>query len=186
MDIFQSYYTLDKGWLDPLPNLDSPQTLVLGFGHADFLTQLEPFNEINRQYPNSVIAGCSTPAGILDNRVEKEGLVISITRFCDTRLSYVAIEKRYEESSAELGNRIALEVKEDSLVAVLTFADGVAVNGSQYMEGIGDIVAGTRAETRASKVVVTGGLAAESGEQTQSWVLKQGRPKKATASAIGF
>ncbi len=178
MDIFQSYYTLDKGWIDPLPNLDSPQTLVLVFGHAVFLTQLEPFNEINRQYPNSVVAGCSTPAGILDNRVEKEGLVLSITRFCDTRLSYVAIEKRHEENSAELGNRIALEVKEDSLVAVLTFADGAAVNGSQYMQGI--------SETLSSKVVVTGGLAADSGKQTQSWVLKQGRPKKATASAIGF
>ncbi len=178
MDIFQSYYTLDKGWLDPLPDLDSPQTLVLVFGHAGFFTQRDPFNEINRQYPNSVIAGCSTPAVILDDRVEMQGLVISITRFCDTRLSYVAVEKRHEESSVELGSRVASEVQEDSLVAILTFADGAEVNGSQYMQGVSQAI--------ASKVVVTGGLAADNGKQTQSWVLKQGKPRKSTASAIGF
>ncbi len=178
MDNFQTYYSAKEGWHDPFPDLDSPQTLILVFGHPDFLAQHQPFIDIEKKYPNSVLIGCSGPAGILGDEVVKEGMVISITRFCDTRLNLVSMGKKEQESSVELGNRVAEKLKEDTLVAILTFADGAAVNGSQYMQGINQIT--------GNNTVVTGGLAANSGGASQSWVMKGSRPRINIASAIGF
>ncbi len=178
MDNFQTYYSTDKGWHDPFPNYDSPQTLILVFGHSDYLKHPKPFIDIEKKYPNSVVAGCSAPAGILGDKVVKEGLVISITRFCNTRLNFVAVEKKPHEDSVELGNRLTKKIKEDSLVAMLTFADVSDVNGSQYMEGINQIT--------GNQVVVTGGLAGDCDESLQGWVIKGYRPHTEIASAIGF
>ncbi len=178
MDIFQTYYTVSKGWRDPLPHLDSPQTLVLVFGHANYLTISEPFKDILARYPNSVIAGCSTPAGILGDRVARKRLVISVTQFFDTRLQGVAIEKKESETSLELGSQVASLLKEDSLVGILTFADSTVINGSQYLQGIEQIV--------DNDIVITGGLSANSGGTSKNWVLKAGRAQEKVTCAIGF
>ena len=178
MDIFQSHYTTTKGWSDELPDYNSPQTLVLVFGHSSFLEQQEPFQEIINKYPDSIIAGCSTPAVVLDHKVNKQGVVISVTRFWNTRLRISTREIKPDETPETLGKQLAEEIKEDSLSAILTFADGLSINGSQYIQGI-DRVAG-------KTMVVTGGLAAYCGKPAKSWVLSNGIPKTKTACVIGF
>ncbi len=178
MDIFQSHYIDGQGWSAPLPDYNSVQTLVLVFGHSSFLKKSEPFQEIIKKYPDSIIAGCSTPAVILGESVHKHGLVISVTRFWSTSLRLSTQKMQPGEEAETLGRSLAKQVHEDSLSAVLTFADGIHINGSQYIQGISHILGHHR--------VIAGGLSAYCGEHPESWVLKNGKPETNVASIIGL
>ena len=75
-------YTPESGWsVDALPDLDSEQTLVVVFGHSEFLDATTPFEELSKAYPNSHLVGCSTAGEIFGTEVRDDTLAVAVTRF---------------------------------------------------------------------------------------------------------
>src|SRR5258708_39511773 len=63
-------YTPQTGWsVNPLPALDSENTLVLVFGAPEFIDTPEPISQIVKAYPKSRIVGCSTAGELLGSNL---------------------------------------------------------------------------------------------------------------------
>lgn len=169
----------EGGWSKPLDtSLDSPQTLITVFGTANSSQVAPVINEINHQFPKSLVIGASTAGEILQEELFEGSVVVAIAKFHSTSLKSFSIEVDGSESSYENGAKIAQSLAAENLKAVFVLSDGLKVNGSKLTQGI-------NAEF-SDQVVVTGGLAADDDRFTQTWVVVDGKPVSGYITAIGF
>jgi hypothetical protein len=78
-------HTLGGGWSVPsFPELDSPNTLVIAFGGADYRAESEAFADLARAYPRSVRVGCSTSGEIDGAAIHDRTLTVAVLRFDKT------------------------------------------------------------------------------------------------------
>ena len=173
-----SYDAASRSWSEPLPELDSPRTLVLCFGASHFEPFQEALDAIQRVYPSSVILGCSTSGEIHGTEVRDDSLCVGIVRFAHTELSVVSASIDHSEDSYEVGARIARELWREDLRAVLILSDGLIVNGSALVRGVNSQLPG--------EVIVTGGLAGDGPRFEKTWILEGGECVSNAISAVGF
>ena len=179
MDLITFAHTAAGGWsIDPLPQLDSPRTLVLVFGAPERRAQPEAFAALAAAYPNAHILGCSTAGEILGTTIADESLAVAVARFAhtDVKTAYAAVEGPDDTQAA--GQALARQLFAPNLRGVLVLSDGHNVNGSALVRGLNDEL--------PDPVVVTGGLAGDGDRFEQTWVLKEGRPQAGFVSAVGF
>lgn len=178
MDIELVRWTRD-GWERPLPDLDSPGTLVLAFGAASLSEVEEPWIELRATFPTSTVLGCSTAGEILGDAVLDDGLSVAIARFEDVRITTasVAIEGR---TPYELGSEIgsALKAADPGLATAFVLSDGIGVNGSRLVQGLTSAI--------GPDVVLTGGLAADGDRFERTWVVVDGVPIAGYVTAVGL
>ncbi len=149
-------------WSTPLPDLDSPRTLVLAFGAPELGTEDRAIGALRQQYPSSIILGCSTAGEISGATVQDRTLVASITRFAKTDLRLVAVPSG--ENAYDAARRLAAQLNaHPGLQGVLVLADGLHVNGSELARGLNEVFAGT--------IPVAGGLAGDGVAFRETWVL---------------
>ena len=173
-------YTPESGWsVDALPDLDSEQTLVVVFGHSEFLDATTPFEELSKAYPNSHLVGCSTAGEIFGTEVRDDTLAVAVTRFDHTRLKTTTTSVITPEDSFRAGEELARSLSSDATPkGVFVLADGLGVNGTLLAAGLNSVL--------SEGVVVTGGLAADGDRFQRTWVLSEGAPKGGTISAVAF
>ena len=161
--------------------LDSPQTLVLVFASAPkekVETVVENLKEI---YAQAVIVGASTSGEIYHDSVYEESIVVSVSRFEQTRLKlqdgdeYCGITP---QNSFEKGVKIAQALKNDRLKGIFILADGLHTNGSKLTQGIASVI--------GSEAVVSGGLAGDMDRFEETWVIKNAQIVSKEVCAVGF
>ena len=103
------------------------------------------------QFPNATIIGASTDGEICNDEVTTQKSVISITLFEHTQLK-IAYADRQE--SFNNGVEIAQKLVTEDTKLLLSFADGIACNGEEYLNGIASI---------APHLTIAGGLAGDNG-----------------------
>lgn len=157
--------------------------LVLAFGATGILDDPQAFDALRRLYPSACIVGCSTGGEILNDAVQDDSLVITAAAFQTSRVREAHVTIREGEGSHTTGARLARALlnqgpNRQPLVHVLVLADGVHLNGSSFIRGVG-------AELPRD-VSVTGGLAAdgEHFERTPLWA--NGMLGAPGALAVGF
>lgn len=178
MQAVLNYFTLDKGWSQPLPALDSPQTLVIVFCHPEFKHYQTALEDIHRYYAQSIIVGCSSSASIFYGRIIEEGLVIGIVRFHKTRLQASSARLPSPYDSWQAGKQLAKQLHQPDLKGVLLLSDGLYTNGVELLRGLTDHL--------LHSVPIVGGLASDGGRFQETWVLHQGKPTAQIVYAIGF
>lgn len=178
MKTFSTSYSRGGGWSDPLPNMDSINTLVLVFGTRSFSGSNAIFDELKDKYKQAVIAGCSTAGEIMGEAVFDETLVVSITQFENTQIRLFTTPVLSMDASLEVGSEIAKNLKSDDLKGVLVLADGLNVNGTDLVKGINSHL--------DESVKVTGGLAGDGEIFEQTWILVDGMPQSQYVCGIGF
>lgn len=178
MKTFSTSYTKATGWKKPLPKLDSARTLILVFCAPAYHDFTEPFYALNAQYPESIIAGCSTAGEILNDEVLDDSLVISITQFDKTDLKLFITSLQSMEDSFQAGKKIAASLDSHDLAGVLVLADGLNTNGT-------DLVKGVNANLK-QHALVTGGLAGDGSDFSRTWILVKGIPRQQFVCGIGF
>lgn len=178
MKVITTNFQKSKGWSTPLPDADSPQTLILVFGAPSFINNQEPFQELSEKYPHSIIAGCSTAGEIFNDHILDDSLVVSITQFTHTQIRLYTAPIRHAEQSFETGTDIAKHLSGQELSAVLVLTDGLVMNGTEFVKGVNTQL--------TEKVLVTGGLAADGSAFKETWILVDGRPKPGYAAGVGF
>lgn len=169
----------DKGWLTPLPvELDSPQTLVLAFGAADYAERPQAFAELAAALPRSVLVGCSTSGEIAGAQVSDASVSVAVARFEHTTLRRAITEVRGVDDSRAAGARLAAQLPAKGLRAVFVLSDGLHVNGTALVEGLGGAL--------PDGVSITGGLAGDGARFERTWILDRAQPRERHVSAVGL
>lgn len=179
MEIHALHYDRKEKWsVKNWPKIDSPQTLILLFGASSFIDSPDPIDDLLREYPKSMVIGCSTAGEILRTQIFDESVSVVIVRFDHTGLKIASAPARSVGGSFEAGRHIAQQLYDPALKGILVLSDGLHVNGSELVRGLNSGV--------PASVVVTGGLAADGDRFRRTWVLQDRRPQTGYVTAVGF
>lgn len=179
-DIETFAYDIDRAsWtVSPLPDLDSPKTLVLAFGASEMIDHRPVFEALRKQYPASHVVGCSTAGEIAGTTVSDGTLSVTVTRFQRSRLASTSVVVGDAAGSFPAGQVLAHKLDGADLRAVLLLAEGMDVSGAELLGGVQSVV--------DERVVVCGGLAGDGIRFEQTWVLSGGKVQGGLVTAVGF
>ncbi|MFT6183389.1 MAG: hypothetical protein ACJAU0_000750 [Flavobacteriales bacterium] len=152
--------------------------LVLGFGNIDLLAKAEIHSSLQRKYRNALVVLASTAGEIQFDQVNDNTVVANALQFEKTRLEHVQIDIKDYETSREAGKTLSNQLPKEGLKHVLVISDGISVNGDELVQGLN--------ENLGPKVLITGGMAADSGRFKQTLVGAVSQPLAGAIVAIGF
>ncbi|SFU35003.1 FIST signal transduction protein [Pseudoduganella namucuonensis] len=152
--------------------------LLLVFGARRLLQDPALFPMLRLACPAALIAGCSTAGEIRGTEVRDDSIVLTAVRFAGTRVRIVAAQLDSAADSRHAGEALIHQLLGDRLRHVLVFSDGLAVNGSELVQGL-------RA-TLPAGVNVTGGLAGDGADFGATVVLANAPAAPRQIAAIGF
>ena len=174
-----SYDLTSSKWAESLPALDSPRTLVLGFGAPEMIDSPAAFGELAKQYPRSLVIGCSSAGEIHGTTVRDHSLSVTVTKFDKTDLQLASLEVRSAADSFTAGSQLAKRLAtKPGLRGVLILSEGLHVNGSELIRGLNDVL--------DDGVVVTGGLSGDGAAFKRTWVAIGGKLRSDVVAAVGF
>lgn len=158
--------------------LPADADLLLVFGARQLLQEPALFPRLRQACPAALVAGCSTAGEICGTEVRDGSIVLTAVRFADTRVKLVAAQLELASDSRHAGEALIHQLRDDKLRHVLVFSDGLAVNGSELVQGL-------RAALPAG-VNVTGGLAGDGADFGATVVLANAPAAPHQIAAIGF
>jgi hypothetical protein len=175
----QIQWNPSSGWdiLSPQSNLAHAQWVMAFAGvdraHADFLY---PF--LRERYPKAEILIASSAGEILGRQVFDDTITVTAVSFEHSTLKSVELNVEQFGDPAACGKAIAAELKGQGLKHVFVISDGISVNGDRLVEALN--------EELSPAVLVTGGLAGDSGRFTRTFVGLNGEAKANRIAAVGF
>lgn len=160
--------------LAPLARIEP--TLLLAFGAGDLLRAAAA--PLAAAFPAASRAGCSTAGEISAAGVGDASCVLTALHFTKTTLRQATTRLTGMEDSAAAGRRLAEQVPSSGLRMVLVFGQGVRINGSALLVGIGEVL--------GSELPVAGGLAGDGSAFRETWVLDDAGASTDRIVALGF
>jgi hypothetical protein len=158
--------------------MDSERTLVLAFGAPEFERDPRPFDDLARAFPTSRILGCSTAGEIIGADLRDHSVVVAAARFASSTLRTASATVGTPDGSYSAGRDVGRQLADPALRGVLVLSDGLAVNGSELVRGLGEVL--------PPSVVITGGLAADGDRFERTWVLGDGGPASGIVRGVGL
>ncbi len=171
-------HSLDGGWSAPLPDIDSPETLVLVFGAPEYRDDVSALRELAEAFPGSHLIGCSTAGEVFGSQIRDRSLAVAALRFEQTRLECASAPVASQADSHAAGHKIAERLLDDDLRAVFVLSDGLHVNGTALSAGLNSVL--------PPSVVVTGGLAGDGSRFESTWTLAGGELEDNRVVAVGM
>lgn len=171
-------YRKASGWSQAFPKLDSPSTLVVAFAGPRYDDAPGAIAELAAAYPSSVLCGCSTSGEIAGAGVSDDSISVGVIKFERSRLAFASAPVRTAADSIRAGDSLGRQLEAPGLRAVLVFADGLNVNGTDLVRGISSVL--------SPEVSVTGGLAGDGSDFKRTWVLRNGVPESGHVTAVGI
>ena len=118
-------------------------------------------NYLKSSIKNVKIIGSSTDGEIINGKVTQNKIILNFNIFNDTKCNTIVIEKK--EKSYDLGQKLAKKLLKNDTKLLITFADGINVNGEEFIKGIESI----------NKVIIAGGLAADNALFKETFVFNE-------------
>lgn len=156
----------------------SDANLVLYFGSRRVLADKARFDELRKIFPKAHLLGCSTGGQIHRGDVVDDTIAGIAIQFDATRLKLVCEPVANAGMSYRCGAAIGNALKADDLAGVFILSDGLNVNGSKLVAGITSAVGGN--------IPITGGLAGDDAEFSDTLVGADDSPRANRVAAIGF
>lgn len=179
MKIFQQIWSESQGWDQAIdPELSQQAQLVLVFGSRGVFEEGKQLQEVEKNYPNAYLFGCSTSGEIHGTRVYDDTLAVTAIQFEKTRIKPVCVDLDEASNSREAGTKIAGALEQDGLVHVLALTDGLEINGTEFVAGL--------VNDLPENVTVTGGLAGDGAKFESTLVVAGNARAKRCFAAIGF
>jgi len=165
------------GWAD---DFDQPADadLVLYFGPRAMLAETAHFTALRARFPDAQILGCSTGGQMTDGDVSDRTLTALALDFATTPLRLAQAPVDEPEQSRQAGAEIGGALAAPDLAGIFILSDGLHVNGSALVEGVTSVV--------GPHVPVSGGLAGDGADFTETLVGCNGQPASRTVAAVGF
>ncbi len=167
---------VDAATLHPLADIEP--NLVLVFAAPRFFAEPDFAAQLGSAFPAARRVAVSTAGEISSRGVSEDSAVISAIRFERTPFRIAATDIADMNDSAAAGRRLAQQLQAADLKAVILLSQGVAVNGSDLIAGVVDVL--------GRKVPLTGGLAGDYGAFKRTWTLLDGTVSDRMLTAIGF
>ena len=164
--------------LEPLAALDPH--LVLAFGAPRFFAEPGLAEFLGASFPSARRVGCSTAGEIASGRVTSGALVVTALAFDRPSFTVGSTPFHGLGDSRSAGGRLAGALLGTGARpgAALVLGQGVDVNGSALIEGIG--------ERLGPQTALFGGLAGDDGAFRRTWVLCDGTVSDRVLAAVGF
>jgi hypothetical protein len=178
MKVEQFNWTHDLGWAKLKDaNIGEQANLVLVFGGIDDVHNPARFNELRTMYPTANIVFASTAGEIIGDKVQDNTITATAVWYEKTRLEFCEINVGDNATSMDCGDAIREALNHDDLSHILVISDGSLVNGDELVRGIN--------RGLPSHILVTGGLAADAGRFTKTYVGLNKPPESGKIIAIG-
>ena len=126
-----------------------------GEGEENFKRLLSFLSE---KFPHAIIIAASSDGEICENRVLTQNSVVSVSLFESTQLKSCYIK---DEDSFNEGLFIAKELATPTTKLIIAFADGIATNGDEFLNGIYSV---------SKNIKVAGGLSGDNGKFEKCFV----------------
>lgn len=165
------------GWTRGEPG-DGRPSLVIAFADSRLATLDGPLGDLIDAYPDATVVGCST-AGVITGSTIEDGAVSAVAiEFDRTKVGAAVATVDGAEESRVAGKEIAARLLSPDLRGMIVLSEGLEVNGTELVAGVGDIV--------DESVVVTGGLAGDGDRFERTWVLAEGEIGSNRVVGIGL
>ncbi len=164
--------------LDTQPHQD----LVFAFGDDALMADPASFAQVREAYPGAHLVGCSSCGDVAGEAVHDGSVVLTAVQFENTRVHVACASRLPREDDVALGARLAGKIApvRDGLplAHVLMLSDGVHLNGTRLVAGVGAVL--------PPGVAVTGGLAGDGVQFVHTPVWGEGVLEVPAVVALGF
>ncbi|MEM6516182.1 MAG: FIST N-terminal domain-containing protein [Bacteroidota bacterium] len=164
-------------WLKAIDALNINCDLCLVFASPDFKATQAVVDTLKRQFPKTLIAGCSTAGEISNVSVEDKTISLTAIQFETTKSKLVSFDIKSSDCSFDRGQKIATELMGNDLKHVLIFSDGLNVNGADLVSGL---------KSKFSNVSITGGLAGDGADFKKTFVIANDQIADKTVVGLGL
>jgi len=151
--------------------------LVLYFGSRETLSDSGRYRELREMFPDACLMGCSTDGQICGDEMIESGVNAIAVRFDATTIRTAIEDAPNAGHSRSYGEAIGRTLASDDLAGVFVLSDGLAVNGSELVAGIG---------MHVGNVPISGGLAGDGSQFIETMVGLNCPPESGKIAAIGF
>ena len=176
---FQQEHLPAKAALSKLPS-KSPlpeANWVLVFTSSARLKERGFTKTLQKRYPNAEIIGCSTSGEINAEGAHDDSVQITAMLWERSTLKFLAKPINTMAQSHALGAQIASELQQPDLKGVFLLSDGLNINGSELVEGVQEVL---------SNIPITGGLAGDGTDFTQTLLLHHSQVSDRIVIAVGI
>jgi len=159
MKTYNTVYTDDnslKEFLKKIPKKENLIQIFSGVLDEDKIKHI--LKLITNNYPNANIIGSTSNGEITDAKVVSNKIVISVSVFDKARVKTLLHKK--DKSSFDCGKDFANKIITPQSKVLIAFADGLNVNGEEFLKGIEQV----------SDITVAGGLAGDNGKFKKTFV----------------
>ena len=177
MKVNQFKWTQSKGW-NPELTKGSDVSVLLVFGNRQQLQQSNILESLKSNFPQSIIIGGSTSGEILDNEVFDNSVVVTALTFEKTKIKLGFVDCDSNEKSFAAGEDLARNFEHSQLKHVLVMSNGLHVNGTELARGMSKVL--------PPNVAVTGGLAGDAADFTETYVVTNEIQSSVGVAAIGL
>lgn len=153
-------------------------SFVLAFGGVDVVPQSFVYDDLRARFPKADIVVASTAGEIAGDRVMDESVSATAVALEKTRHKAVGVNVSDFADSFQVGKTLQASLLNENLRHILVISDGSNVNGDALSAGLNDGL--------PKNVVVTGGLAADAGRFTKTFVGLNETAIPGRVVAIGF
>ena len=175
----QSIYSATSGWIRKRENnLGKLAQIVFLFGHKDLLKEAQHIDFVKKEYPAAQIVGCSTSGEIAGEEVLNHNIVCTAVWFEHSELKIAREYIGTMEDSYIVGANLAGMLDSEDLVHVMVLSDGLNINGSELTKGLNSKL--------GNRVPVTGGLAGDQANFSETVIVYNQPGEKNLVLAIGF
>ncbi len=173
------FRSADNGIIKEIKNFSFSPDLLLFFGSPTILKNSGVIEHFRKEYPKSIINGCSTAGEIGDINVYDNTLIATAVEFKSSIIIYNSIHIDAVEESRTAGKELIQKFDFNGLKHIFVLSDGLNVNGSELVAGI--------REALPRKVNVTGGLAGDGADFNNTYVIgNQNLVQSKIVTALGF
>jgi hypothetical protein len=177
MRVQQIVWNKQSGW-SGVQHGPRDASLVIYFGSREALACGGRYSELRKSFPAAHIVGCSTGGQINNDDINDDEVVAAAIGFDATKLRLSRQEVLDARLSKDCGEAIGRELRAADLAGVFVLSDGLNVNGSELVAGISKVI--------GPKIPLTGGLAGDGADFTQTLVGADCAPRARTIGAVGF
>jgi hypothetical protein len=177
MKIEQIQWTQPQGW-NQNPVLGNDADLVIAYGGVEIIPDSKYYNDLRGFFPKAQIVLASTAGEIMGDRVYDETVIATAVHFEKTKIKAISVDAAEIGDSYGCGKAIMSQLAGEDLCHILIVSEGTTTNGDALLRGVN--------ENRPEHVLVTGGLAADAGQFTQTYVGLNEPARASQIVAIGF
>jgi hypothetical protein len=167
----------DRGWTGSLQGV-ALSNLIIAFGPRRAFETGGILADIAAAAPGAVIIGCSTGGQFSGTDLRDDDVFALAMTFERTRIKAATCFVSDADGDRAAGQKIGASLAAPDLAGVFVLADGVVINGSSLIDGLGSAL--------PPGTPITGGLAGDDAAFKQTFVFGPGAVGSGVIAAVGF